>query len=194
MAGGVGTTGALAIGFSTHMVDFVSVEMGLRLMDLLTSFAQLSGMGIQFVELSSTGCVSVHSFLMVSSLFIPHFSRLSHVVIFAAPNVGLSCQSGISAGGFAMVSGLVFHVLSSSLVLTFTFRSSSIPSTSLGNGILSSFGHSCSRHQVFSSTCSNVTVTGLHQSTVVAGGWTDSGCAEGFVSTGSGLVVDVDES
>ena len=93
-----------------------------------------------------------------------------------------------------MVSGSVFHVLSLSLVLTFAFRSFRIPSTSLGNMILLSFSHSCSRRQVFSLTCSNIMVMGLHQSTVVAGGWTDSRCTEGFVGTGLGLEVGMDES
>ena len=90
-AGGVGTTGASAVGFSTHTLEFVSVEMGLRPTDSLMSFAQSSGVGVRFVELASAGCASVHSFLVVSSLFVPHFSRLSHVVIFTAPNVALSC-------------------------------------------------------------------------------------------------------
>ena len=40
---------------------------------------------------------------------------------------------------------------------------SSIPRTSFGNGMPLSFGHSHSRHWVFSSICSNVMVMGLHQ-------------------------------
>ena len=165
----------------------MSIETGLRLMASSTSLAQSKGMGIQPMDLS-VGCAFVCITFVVLSLFAIHFSRLSHVVIFTTPNVASSRRSGISTGGFARVSGSVFHVLSSSLVLTFAFRSFSIPSTSLRNGMPSSFGHSCSRRQVFSSTCSNVTVTGLHQS---PGSWTDSGCAEGFVGTGSELVVGV---
>ena len=89
-----------------------------------------------------------------------------------------------------MVSGPVFPVL----VLTFTFRSFSIPSTSLGNGIPSSFGHLHSRCQVFSLICSNVTVMGLHQRSGVVGNWDGSGGTDGsygLVGVGLGLIVGV---
>ena len=169
----------------------MSIGMGLRPTDSSTSLAQSSGVGVRFVGLSSVGCASMHFSLVVSSSFTVHFSRLSRVVVFAAPNMASSHRSGISAGGFAMVSGSDFHVLSSSLVLTFTFRSFSIPSTSLGNRMPLSFGHLHSRCWVFSSTCFNVTVTGSHQS---PGGWTESGCTEGYIGMGSRLVVGVDKS
>ena len=154
----------------------MSIGMGLRPTDSSTFLAQSSGVGIRFMGLSSVGCASMHFSLMVSSSFTIHFSRLSRVVVYATPNMASSHRSGISAGGFSMVSGSVFHVLSSSLVLTFTFRSLSIPSTSLGNRMPLSFSHLCSRCRLFSLTCSNVMVTGSHQS---PGGWTDSGCTEG---------------
>ena len=84
-----------------------------------------------------------------------------------------------------MVSGLVSCALSSSLVLTFVFRSFSILNTSLGNGIPLSFGHSWSRCLVFSSICSKVTVMGLHQcSEVVVGGLSGFSGEEGS----SGLI------
>ena len=87
-----------------------------------------------------------------------------------------------------MVSGPVFHTFSSSLVLTFVLRSSSMSRTSVGNGMPSSFSHLCRRRRAVSSICSSVTVVGLHQS---PGGWTDSGCTEGYIGMGSRLVVGV---
>ena len=73
VTGGVGTTGASAIAFSTCTVDFVSVEMaGLRLMDSSMSFAQSKGV-IQPVD-SSVGCVSMCASFMVLSSFVSHFT------------------------------------------------------------------------------------------------------------------------
>ena len=93
-----------------------------------------------------------------------------------------------------MVSGLVFCAFSSSLDLTFAFNSSNVSNTSLGNGIPSSFGHSCSRCLMFSSICSKVTVMGLNQCSGVVVVQTDSGSTEGlynFVGGVLGLVVGV---
>ena len=158
------TAGGGIVTVSMCSVGLVSMETtGLTPLDSSTSFAQSSGVGVRFVGSSSVGCASVHFSLVVPSSFAVHFSGLSRVVIFAVPNVASSRRSGISAGGFAMVSGSVFRVFSSSLVLTFAFRSFSIPSTSFGNGMPSSFGHLCRRRRAFSSICSSVTVTGLHQ-------------------------------
>ena len=64
---------------------------------------------------------------------------------------------------FSKVSDFSLCTFSLSLALTFVFRLSNIPRTSLGNGILLSFSQSCSRHQLFSSISSNVMVMGLHQ-------------------------------
>ena len=105
--------------------------------------------------------------------------------------MALARHVGISTGGSALVSDLVFRALSLSLILIFVFRSLNILRTSFVNGMPSSFGHSHRRHQVFSSICSSVTVTGSHQS---PGGWTDSGCTEGFVGMSLGLVVGVGKS
>ena len=67
----VGAGGALAIDFSRRTVDFVSVETGLMPMDLSTSLAQSSGVGVQPVD-SSVGCASVCiTFVVLSSSISP---------------------------------------------------------------------------------------------------------------------------
>ena len=182
----VGAGGASAVGFSTHTVGFMSVEMGLMPMDSLTSFAQSSGVGIRFV-----GSSSVQASLVGLSLFVSPLAWPSRVVVFAVPNVASTRRAGISAVGSAMVSGMVFRAFSLSLILTFVLRSSSMSRTSVGNGMPSSFGHLCRRRHAFSLICSSVMVTGLHQS---PGGWIDLGCTEGYVGMGSWLVVGVGKS
>ena len=189
---GPGTAGGGIITISTCSVGLMSMETtGLMPVDSLMSLAQLNGMGVQFMGSSSIGCASMHFSLVVSSSFTVIFTQLSGVVVLIVSGTVLVRQAVISPGGSAMVSGPVFYTFSSSLVLTFVLRSSSMSRTSVGNGTPLFFSHLCRMHCAFSSICSIIMVTGLHQSTVVAGSWTDSGCADGFVGTGLRLVVGV---
>ena len=67
------------------------------------------------------------------------------------------------SGMLAGVANIVACILFVSWARTFTFRSLSISKTSLINGIPLTFGHSHSSCCIFSSICSRVTVSRLHQ-------------------------------
>ena len=65
-------TGSGIVTLLTYLVGLVSTETtGLTPLDSSTSFAQSSGMGVQFVGSSLVGCASVHSSPMVSSFVSP---------------------------------------------------------------------------------------------------------------------------